>query len=53
MVEAKHYLLEDAANIKWFNQMMEEQHALYLHHSLRALQETEDAHLIWNYRDID
>ena len=53
MVEAKHHPLEDAANIKWFNQMMDEQHARYLHHSLRSLQETEDGHLIWNYNDPD
>ena len=53
MVDAKHYPLEDRDNIVWFNQMMDEQAALYCHQATSALQETTDAHLIWNCDAID
>ena len=53
MVEANDYPLEDRLNILWFNQLMEEQAARYAYHAVSALQETEDAHLIWNAKAYD
>ncbi len=52
MVTASDLPLEDVDNIKWFNQMMDEQQARYSFYAANALKETQDAHLIWQDNDF-
>ena len=51
MVTAYDTPLEDADNIKWFNQLMDEQQARYCFYATLALQETPDPHLIFHSDD--